>query len=317
MQKILLASLLLSSSLAFAFPITIEHKFGTTVIEQQPERVASVDYNGADNLLALGVQPVAIRYWYGDYPRAVWPWAEELLSTEPAILKGDLNFEQIAATNPDLIIALWSGIDEQAYQKLSLIAPVVAVPEGVGDYSLPWDQLALTAGKAVGLAQEAEQQVTAIKQQLAEVAAAHPDWQGKTASVAFAWSSGNPGVYNAQDIRPLLLSQMGFRTTDAVDALADSASAFALQLSAEDLSPIDGDLIIWVSTDPSFASIRELSARPFLKAVKEGREVFTNPLLGSAFSHASLLSLPYAIDRLVPMIQTALDGDPGTHADDR
>jgi len=45
--------------------------------------------------------------------------------------------------------------------------------------------------------------------------------------------------------------------------------------------------------------------------------VFTDTVLGSAFSHASLLSLPYAVDRLVPMIETALDGDPTTHADDR
>jgi hypothetical protein len=36
---------------------------------------------------------------------------------------------------------------------------------------------------------------------------------------------------------------------------------------------------------------------------------FTPPL--------TLLSLPYGIERLVPMIEAALDGDPETNADDR
>lgn len=108
--------------------MTITHKFGTTVITAPPARIASVDYAGADDLLALGIQPVAIRYWYGDYDVAVWPWAAPLLTGTPAILRRDLNFEQIAATEPDLIIALWSGIDQNEYAQLSQIAPVFAVP---------------------------------------------------------------------------------------------------------------------------------------------------------------------------------------------
>ncbi len=38
-------------ALAQDVPLTIEHKFGTTVIEQEPERVASLDFNGADRLM--------------------------------------------------------------------------------------------------------------------------------------------------------------------------------------------------------------------------------------------------------------------------
>src|SRR5690554_761360 len=139
-----------SLAMAQSFPLTIEHKFGSSTIPAKPERVVSLDYNGADNLLALGVQPVAIRYWYGDYPRAVWPWADAVMTQTPQILRGDLNFEQITSTNPDVIIALWSGITVEDYERLSLIAPVVAVPSGVGDYALSWEDQALIAGRAVG-----------------------------------------------------------------------------------------------------------------------------------------------------------------------
>lgn len=320
MRFLLLLALIVSSSFSAAwadFPLIIDHKFGTTTIESQPERVVSLDYNGADNLLALGVQPVAIRYWYGDYPRTVWPWAEPYLEGTPEVLRGDLNFEQIAATEPDVIIALWSGIDQQDYEKLSMIAPVVAVPEGVGDYSLPWDQLALKAGEAVGRKTEAERQIDAINKELANALAENPEWEGKTASVAFSWSPGVPGAYNALDIRLQLLAQMGFKTTPLIDELAGTESSFAIQLSAEDLGAIDGDVIVWVTTDNAYSNVLDLQARRFLTAVNEGREVFTNTELGSAFSHASLLSLPFAIERLVPMLEAALDGDPNTHADDR
>jgi iron complex transport system substrate-binding protein len=44
-----------SESEAAAFPVTIEHKFGETTIDAEPERVVSIGYNEHDFLLALGV----------------------------------------------------------------------------------------------------------------------------------------------------------------------------------------------------------------------------------------------------------------------
>src|SRR5262245_63429953 len=40
-----------------AFPVTIEHKYGSTTIEEEPERVAVVGLTEQDALLALGVVP--------------------------------------------------------------------------------------------------------------------------------------------------------------------------------------------------------------------------------------------------------------------
>ncbi len=295
------------------FPLTIEHKFGTTLIEEAPERVASIDFAGADDLLALDVQPVAIRHWYGDYARSAWPWAEPLLDGTPEILRGTLNFEQIAASDPDVIIALWSGITTEEYEKLSQIAPVVAVPEGVGDYALPWDERAILTGRAVGREEQARARVREIRARLEGVAAAHSDWQGKTASVAYAWE-GDLGVYTSNDVRPQIMAELGFRTPEAVDAMIGE-NAFAVTLSEEALSMIDGDLILWIASDEDFRQIENLVARPFLVATQRGREVFIDKELAGAFGHASLLSLPYVIDRLIPMIEVALDGDPATHED--
>lgn len=308
----LLALIAATPALAQDFPLTIDHAFGTTVIEGVPERVASVDYAGADDLLALGIQPVTIRYWYGDYPRAVWPWAEPLLeATDPVILRGDLDYEAIAATDPDVIVALWSGIDQEQYDRLSLIAPVVAVPEGVGAFALPWDTRALLTGQAVGREVQAQALVEGIRAQMAGIAAAHPEWAGLTSAVAHNWE-GTPGAYTATDIRPQIMAGLGFTNAPAIDELATEPDQFVVDLSPEDLSPLDVDVLLWVTDQPGFPHVMDMAARGFMPAVQAGREVFVDAELTSAFSHASLLSLPYALDRLVPLIEAALDGDPAT-----
>lgn len=71
----LVAAVLSTSAMANDFPLSIEHRFGTTVIESQPVRIATVDYAGTDNILALGFQPITSRYWFGDDKNGVWPWA--------------------------------------------------------------------------------------------------------------------------------------------------------------------------------------------------------------------------------------------------
>src|SRR6056297_4028745 len=70
-----------------AFPVTIEHKFGATTIDEEPHRVVSVGFNEHDFLLALGVVPVGLRDWFGDRPNGAWPWAQdELGDAEPEVL---------------------------------------------------------------------------------------------------------------------------------------------------------------------------------------------------------------------------------------
>ncbi|SFD78290.1 ABC transporter substrate-binding protein [Roseivivax sediminis] len=306
----LAATLTLAAIPAWAqdFPLTIPHKFGEAVIEAEPERVATLDFSGADDLLALGIQPVALRYWYGDFDGPLWPWAAPELTAEPAVLRGEIDYEKVAASNPDVILALWSGITEADYEHLSRIAPVVAVPEGIGDYELPWDDRARIAGRAVGREDAAEDRIAAIDTRLDDIAEAHPDWDGKTASVAYAMS-GTPGAYTSADIRPKLLSRLGFETPDAIDAASGPGNPFAVTLSEEALATIDADVILWISTDGDHAPIEALVTRRFLSATKGGHEVFAGELLGSALSHASLLSLPYALDTLVPALEEALAGN--------
>src|SRR5690554_5064916 len=102
-----------------AFPLTIEHKFGTITLTEAPQRVVSIGYNTQDALFALGVQPVAVRYWFGDQAaHGVFPWAEdEANGAQPVLLDmpEGVSFEAILALQPDLIVAVYSGITQEEY----------------------------------------------------------------------------------------------------------------------------------------------------------------------------------------------------------
>lgn len=297
--------------LASDFPQTFEHRYGTTIIDERPETVVSLSFSGHDDLLALGVTPVALRYWYGEFPRGAWPWAEEKLGdAKPVVLKGELDLEVIAALQPDVIVGLWSGITRDQYNLLSQIAPTIAAQADYSDYGTPWHVRARTLGRVIGESHKAENLVRAINARMDKIAAAHPDWRDKSAAVAFHWSDA-PGAYSSIDIRPLVLSQLGFKTPELIDTAAAEGNGYSARFSKEDLSALDTDLLIWI-VNGDVENIRSLSLRKSLRAHQEGREVLADDLLSGAFSHATLLSLPYLLDRLVPLIEAAIDGDPTT-----
>lgn len=299
-------------SAAAAFPVTIEHKFGETTIESEPERVVSVGFNEHDFLLAIGVTPVGLRDWFGEQPNAVWPWAQdELGDATPEVLPStDLNFEQIAALDPDLIVGVWSGIDADDYALLSAIAPTVAQPDAYEDYGTPWQEQTMILGRATGRVDRAEEVVATVEGRFAEVRESHPEWDGLSAGVAFVTEDG-PGVYATQDTRSRVMEDLGFDVPERFD---EGANRFYLELSVEDLSPIDTDVLVWVvSTDEEVQGILDrLPTRSTLGVVEEGREIFAGLQLTGAFSHASPLSLDYVLDELVPELEAAADGDPST-----
>jgi iron complex transport system substrate-binding protein len=295
-----------------AFPVTIEHKYGETTIDAEPTRVVSIGFGEHDGLLAIGVEPIAVRDWYGDQPFATWPWAQdELGDLEPEVLpSADLNFEQIAALRPDLIVGISSGMTDEQYETLSAIAPTIAQPEEYVDYGTPWDVALEMAGRATGRSAEAEQVIADTKQLFADAIADHPEFEGATASVTFFFE-GQPGAYASQDSRSRTLTDLGFTIPADLDELA--GESFFASFSAEDLSPIETDVVVWIGLgEDATAEVRDLATRPNTRMFQEGREIVADDLLSGAFSHASPLSLEYVIEQLVPELALAVDGDPAT-----
>lgn len=296
-----------------AFPVTIEHKYGETTIEEQPERVVSVGFTDQDFVLALGVTPVGIRDWYGDQPHAVWPWAQdELGDAEPEVLSSaEISFEQVASLEPDLIVGVSSGMTEEEYETLSAIAPTITQSDEYVDYGVPWQAATRTIGAALGRADEAEALVDDLEADFAAAREAHPEFAEATGVIAYVMDEDEVGGYGPQDTRSRILTDLGFTLPQEIlDLTKDS---FYATFSAENVGRLDADAVAWlVSTDAEVAALKASPLRSTLRAATEGREVFVNAELGAAAGFSSPLSLPHVLEELVPLLALAVDGDPST-----
>ncbi len=290
---------------------TIEHKYGSTEISGTPERVVTVGYNDQDPVLALGFTPVGVRDWFGDQPNAVWPWAQdELGDADPEVLSaGDLNFERIAALEPDLIVGVFSGMTEDEYGTLSEIAPTIAQPDKYVDYGVPWQQQTRITGRALGRQERAKDRISEVEAQFGAAREAHPEFDGATGVVALLDEGATYNAYGLKDLRGRFMTALGFELPEEISELA--GDGFFAQISEERLDLLDTDVLIWlVNSRKAADELRENRIYQQLDVAKQGRDIFldVNEPLAGALSFSTVLSLPFALDELVPRLATAVDG---------
>jgi iron complex transport system substrate-binding protein len=300
-----------SSSSSGAFPVTIEHTFGETTIDEEPQNVVTWGFGSTDAALALGVVPVAIPFQsYAGDEEGVLPWiADELdelgVDTPTVLPEGDeVPFEAIAAAQPDVILANYSGITEQDYQTLTEIAPTVAY-QGEA-WTTPWEDVVTTVGKALGKEQEAEQLVTDTQQTVADAAAEHPELQGKT--VAAVWdTAGTFYVYEAADARVEFLTDLGLELAPSLDELSTDESTFYFTLSYEETSKLTSDILL------SYASTQEeadaFAAQPYAQTMEQIRNGHHATLVGDEFiaavSPPTVLSMTWGLDDYLNALSAA------------
>lgn len=294
-----------------AFPAHVEHKFGTTTVPSEPERIVVVGLTEQDTVLALGHKPIATTEWYGDQPYAVWPWAREALGdAKPTVLDAadGFQFEKIAALRPDLIVGVNSGMKRADYDKLSRLAPTVPAGKGSTEYFSPWEQQVELVAAALGKPEEGRALVQRIKDDYAEVAAAHPEFEGKTAT--FSQNGFYDGlIYVYPDgLGTDFLTMLGFTINPKLTPLIEREGE-QVAVSAERLGVLDADVIVFATEQPSdVAALKKVPTFDTLPAVAERRSVYTDGTLAGALYFISPLSLPYVLERLTPQLEAAVAG---------
>lgn len=303
-----------------ASPGRVAHKYGETEVPADPKRVVSVGLTDHDYLLALGVVPVGLTDWYGDQPLGVWPWAADRLGgARPQVMprnNDQIDFERVAAMTPDLVIGQYCGMTQADYDRLSKIAPTVAQSAAFPDYGMPWEDTTRVVGRAVGRPDEAERLVRGIGDRFAAARAAHPGLGGRSAVVAEQFEADTYFVRSPSDPRTRFLTSLGCVLPDELATLPGGTSDGAT-ISGERVSLLDRDLLVWnAGFTPELPG--RLAADPLyqrLRVTREGRDVFlADPTLSGALTWSTVPSLPLAIDRLVPQLAAAADGDPATRA---
>jgi iron complex transport system substrate-binding protein len=298
------------------FPVEVEHALGTTTIETAPERVASIGWGNQDVALALGIAPVGVddQTWSmdGSDGLGLYEWTTdayaELGAEEPEIFSTSdgIDFEAIADTQPDVIIAAYSGPTEEEYATLSEIAPTVSYP-GVPWYT-PWRDSILTNAKGLGLEAEGEALVADLDQQIAE-ATADSEFEGKTAAFLFlnAADLSTTSVYAVGDSRAAFLTDLGFEVPQAAEEAADAGTFYA-DISAENVDKLaDVDVIVSYGGDELLPALQADPLWSTLPAVENGAVVTVGA--GDDLSGAvspTALSIPWMLDEYVGLLDDAV-----------
>ncbi|MER5627447.1 iron-siderophore ABC transporter substrate-binding protein [Streptosporangium sp. NPDC002544] len=309
-----------TSSSPSAFPMTIQHALGTTTIQAKPERVATVNWANHEAPLALGVVPVgmAAANFGDDDGDGLLPWVDERLKelkAEKPVLFDEtdgIDFEAVADTKPDVILAAYSGLTKQDYETLSKIAPVVAYPDAA--WATPWREIIRMNSKAIGLADEAEKLITDIEGDISQVVAKYPQLKGKSAMFMTHVDPNDVsevGFYTTHDTRTLFFEDLGLTIPGSIAEASKGTDKFALTRSAEQIDLFDDVDIITGYGDEKGELFETLRKDPLLSkipAVKRG-SVYLLPgstPLGTA-ANPTPLSISWVLEDYAKALAEAAD----------
>jgi iron complex transport system substrate-binding protein len=306
-----------TSAGADAFPVTIKHAYGETVIKSKPKRVATVAWSNHEVPLALGVVPVGMSKaaWGDDDGDGVLPWVEDRLTSLKAktpVLFDEtdgIDFEAVANTRPDVILAAYSGLSKSDYETLSKIAPTIAFPKTAWGTTL--DQMITMDSEAIGLGAEGKRLESRLDGEVADDVAKHPELKGKTAMFGYFDPSdlSKIGFYSTLDQRARFLDQLGMPAPTAVKEESAKSNQFYLTVSAEDADRFDDADVIVLYGDAAF--LKKLQADPLIgkiPAIKRGSVVLlpdSTPLAADA--NPTPLSIGWGLDKYLDVLGAAAD----------
>ncbi|MBM7660343.1 iron complex transport system substrate-binding protein [Bacillus mesophilus] len=299
------------------YPIVIKHAFGETVLEEKPERVATIAWSNHDVALALGVVPVgfsAANYGVQD-GSGMLPWTAEKINElgedSPNIYQDTdgLDFEAIADSNPDVILAAYSGITQEEYDTLSEIAPVIAYQ--TTPWVASWREQVTFNSMGMGMEEEGKQLIADTEKLIEEKASAFPDLAGKKAAFVSinAADLSKFYIYSPADPRGgFLTDELGMVYPESISSQFTDGSFF-LEVSAENSDMLnDADIFVTYGNAETLATLQADPIYGKIPAVERGSVVViedNTPL--AAAGTPSPLSIEATLDEYLNLLSEAVN----------
>src|SRR5699024_2368950 len=301
-----------------SWPVQIDHAFGQTVIESEPQRVATVNWGNHEVPLALGIVPVGMAktMWGDDDGDGIHPWVADKLAElggdQPALFDetDGIDFEAVANTTPDVILAAYSGLTQEDYDLLTEIAPTVAYPEAA--WATPWREMIEYNSKGLGLAEEGTQYIADLEDTIAQAVEAAPQIKGATAMMVThvdVTDLSEISFYTAHDTRTKYFEDLGMKIPASLQKLSADTESFSGSISAE-RADVFSDVDIFVTYGGQELT-DALKADPLLSqlpAVANDAIVYLpgDEPLGTA-ANPTPLQIPALIDDYVALLAEAVD----------
>lgn len=250
---------------------TLEHAFGTTTIPASPQVITTVAWANHEVPLALGVVPagMAAANFGDDDADGLLPWVaaklEELGAETPVLFdeSDGIDFEGVADTAPDVILAAYSGLTQEDYDTLTEIAPTIPFPEVA--WGTSWRDMITANATGMGMAAEGEQLIAELEGQIEEAVAAHPALAGKNAMFLTHVDTtdlSQVSFYTSHDTRTMFFEDLGMRIAPSVVAASAETPEFSATVSAEQADAFGDVEIIVTYGDQSL--VDALKADPLL-----------------------------------------------------
>jgi iron complex transport system substrate-binding protein len=215
----------------------------------------------------------------------------------------DVNTEKVASYKPDLIIAIYDTVNKKTYNTYSKIAPTIIQSDEYKDEETPWNEQTLLTGRALGKTADAEALVAGVDADFAAARAANPEFANLTLVANFYpdLGTGEHWLLGAGDPRRQLFDSLGFMAQDERDGVSEERS----EVLDRDVLVVNG------ATKEQMTKLEVFSG---LDVVTEDRTVFIpdDTDLSAALAYGSVISLPYALEQLQPLLAAAADGNPAT-----
>ncbi len=296
------------------YPLTIKHALGTTIIPKKPERIATVAWANHEVPLALGVIPVGFaKANFGDDDGdGLLPWVaqrlKELHADKPVLFdEGDgIDFEAVAATRPNVILASYSGLSQADYDTLSQIAPVIAYPEAA--WSTDWREMIRLNSAGMGMATEGEALIKKIEADIATTIAGHPELTNKSAMFITHLSAADLSIvnfYTTNDTRVKFFADLGLKSPKSVTE-ASAPGKFSGSISAERIDAFDDvDIVVTYGNQQLLAALEKNPLMTRMPAVSKGALVMLgrNPV-GTA-ANPTPLSISWVLKDYIALLAEA------------
>ena len=299
---------------ATGFPLEVRHAFGTTSIPAKPQRVATVAWANHEVPLALGVVPVGIAAanFGDDDGDGLMPWVgqrlKELGAATPVLFdEGDgIDFEAVAATRPDVILAAYSGLSQSDYDTLSQIAPVIAYPDSA--WATNWREMIRLNSAGLGMAREGDELIRQTEARIARTVAAHPRLAGKSAMFVTHLDTTNLSIvnfYTTHDTRVQFFADLGLASPKSV-VEASSDGRFSGQISAERIDAFaDVDILVTYGSNDLLQAMRADPLMAHMPAVRNDAVVMlAGDPMGTA-ANPTPLSIPWVLDHYADLLAEA------------
>lgn len=277
------------------YPTSIPGRYGDVEISKRPEQIVALNPATADELLSLGITPVAVAGTKEELDNSS-PWLYEQLDD---IMDGDIfnpggieiNYEHLASLGADLLVGqnLYFP-NKDSFDKANAIVPTV-LPNSE-DRNVDWETRYLTTAKAVGKESDAQAQIDKIKADFSNFGASS-GLTGKTYNYISVSKAQNTFSYG----NGKLLELTGLVPASKQE---NSQDASVVSSSLEKITDLDGDIIFDWESITSREEVEEIPGFDSLPAFRSGNVFYFSTAMGTALNNPG----PQGVDAFLDFLKS-------------